>query len=373
MTGVCMKLRQAIGRGSWLLAIAAALVVVDASAQANKSSTTGKKKLVCWTDNAGNTACGDAVPPQFASKERKIIDGAGRTVKVIPGALTAEQRAEMEAQAQRDAIAQREAERVAAHDRALTATYSAPEDIAALRDDRLSTIDTQIELAESALRRDSVSLAELRSRLPAPDSGKQPSVALVKNIEQFESTLAENQRSIAEMRRKRASLCTESARDIQRFQELKTGVVSYRSPCPPPGSLSPDAEKAVDLVAAQAFFDQYVELEIDFDPAYLDRYADDAELKTARVDAAGKTVIDKRKLSEWREEALKALPAAREKRDPPQYSEIKIEAGTEGRAMISGKRAAGRDQTPVAFYVLVKASGKDWRIVERWTEAAPAP
>lgn len=368
-----MNLWQAIRRGSWLLAMTAGLFVVDVSAQANKSGAPGKKKLVCWTDNAGNTACGDAVPPQFASKERKVIDGAGRTVKVIPGALTAEQRAEQDAQAQRDAAAQREAEKVAAHDRALTATYSEPQDIAALRDDRLATIDTQIELAESALRRDTVSLAELRSRLPAPDSGKQPPAALVKNIEQFEATLSENQRGIAEMRRKRESLCAESARDIERFQELKTGTVSFRSPCPLPGSLSPGAEKAVDLAAARAFFDKYTELEIDADPAFLDRYADDAVLKISRVDAAGKSVVEQRKLTEWREETRKALPAAKEKRDPPQYSDIKVEAGTEGRAMISGKRAAGRDQKPVSFYVLVKATGKEWRIVERWSEATPAP
>lgn len=328
-----------------------------------------KKRLVCWTDNAGNRACGDAVPAQYADKQKVILDGSGRTVRVIPGALTAEQRAEQDAQALIDAENQRIADKQAAHDRALTATYSSAQDIATLRDDRITTIDTQLDIAESAARRDAVSLAELRARLPAPESGQKPPVALVQNIEQFERSVADNERSAQDLRRKRENLCTESARDIERFQELKSGSVTFHSPCPPQGSLVADNAKPADLVAARAFFDAYVELEVESDPAYLERYADDAVLKQLRKQADGSLAATEQKAADWRAETLKTLPAAKEKRDPPLYSDIRVENAPQGRARVSGKRASGRGQVAAPFYLLIRPSGKDWKIVERGIEA----
>lgn len=366
--GSLMKQWQSLRRHAAALVVMVTVASVSAVAvaQNNRQGTTGKTRLVCWTDNVGNRACGDSVPPQYADREKKILDQSGRVVKVIPGALTDEQRAEKEAQAQRDAVLQREADKQAAYDRALTATYSAPQDIATLRDDRLATIDTQIDLSESAMRRDAVSLAELRSRLPDPESGQKPGVALVKNIELFEQTIAENQRALTELRRKREDLCADSARDIERFQLIKSGSVTYRSPCPLPGSLAAAADKPVDLAAARAFFDRYVELEMDFDPAYLDRYAADAVILVA----AGSAPAKPRKVEEWRAEALKGLPAAKAKVDPPLYSEIQVAASANGRAVISGKRATGRGQPPLPFSMVIRPSGPDWQIVEA-TSATP--
>lgn len=353
------------GSQAGMIALALALCAMSPSLQAQ-----AKKRLVCWTDNAGNRACGDAVPPQYANKQMVILDGSGRTVKVIPGALTPEQRAEQEAQALIEAEQQRVADKQAAHDRALTATYSTAQDIAELRDSRLAIIDSQIDIAESAARRDAVSLAELRARLPLPDSEQKPAPELVQNVERFEQGIAETQRGITDLRRKREQLCEESARDILRFQELKSGVVSFRSPCPPPGSLATDSEKPADLGAARAFFDRYVELEMDFDPAFADRYADDALLKQLRKQPDGSlTTATEQKAADWRAEALKALPAAKERRDPPLYSEIQVENAAQGRARVSGKRAPGRGQAAVPFYLLIKPAGKDWKIVERGIEA----
>lgn len=202
-----------------------------------------KKRLVCWTDDAGDRACGDAVPARYADREKKVIDSSGRTVKTIPGAPTAEQIAEREEQSKRDAAAQREADRQAAYDRALLATYARPEELASLRDNRLATLDTSIDLAEAAARRDSVSIAELRARVPA---GQQPDARLRASIKTQESTLAETQRAVAELRRNRESVCATFTRDIRRFQELKFGTVAFDSPCPPFGAFEQKKERAVE-------------------------------------------------------------------------------------------------------------------------------
>jgi hypothetical protein len=193
--------------------------------------------MVCWKDNAGNRACGDSVPAQYADRQRDVLDGSGRTIKVIPGALTPEQRAAKEAQARETAALQQAADQQAAYDRALLATYSKPQELAELRDDRLSSLDTRISLAESGLKRDSVSLAELRSRLPPEGSAEKPWPRLLNQIETYEAAVTDSQRALADMRKERDVVCANFARDIQRFQELKTGTVVYQSPCPAPGSL----------------------------------------------------------------------------------------------------------------------------------------
>lgn len=235
--------------GILLLGAAVALLGVGV-AQAQSPPKGAGKRMVCWQDDAGRKACGDSVPAQYADRQRAVLDGSGRTIKVIPGAMTPEQRAEHEAQARELAALQQAEDQRAAYDRALLATYSKPQDLAELRDDRLESLDIRISLAEAGLKRDSVSLAELRSRLPAEGSAEKPTPRLLRQIKGFEESVSASQRALGEMRRDRESVCTNFARDIRRFQELKSGTVTYESPCPAPGSLN--EETAGDAKTASA-------------------------------------------------------------------------------------------------------------------------
>ena len=356
----------------WLLLAAAVAFASVASAQ-TPAKPSGKK-LVCWNDEMGRRSCGDSIPPRYADKQRKVVDGTGRTVKVIPGAMTPEQRAAADAQARQDAVNQRAADRQAAYDRALLATYAKPQELAALRDDRLASLDTTIELSESAARREAVSVAELRARLPAPGSKEKAPPVLLNQIAEFEKALAETQHSLADMRKNRETLCANFTRDIQRFQELKSGSVTYSSPCPVAGSLLADAEANTDIAGARAFFDHHAELENDFDPAQLDNFADNAVIKVTLVDPSGKSVMEERRIAVYRTEQLKALPVAKQKLDTHQYTDVKVEAGKGGRAMVSGRRVSTLSKASAPFYFVVKTSGdKQWKIVEAWSEDTPAP
>ena len=359
--------RRTLG-GLWLLL--AALLAFPSIASAQSPSRPSGKKLVCWNDELGRRSCGDSVPPRYADKQRNVMDGTGRTVKVIPGALTPEQRAAAEAKAKQDAIAQRAADQQAAYDRALLATSARPQDLAAVRDDRLSSVDTTIELSEAAARRETVSVAELRARLPPPGSKDKAPPGLLKQIAEFETSLAHTQRSLSEMRKNRETLCANFTRDIERFQLLKSGTVTYTSPCPVAGSLVADAEAATDVTGARAFFDHHAELENDFDPAQLDNFAENAVIKVTRVDPAGKSVTEERKLAVYRAEQVKALPVAKQKLETFQYADVKIEPGKGGRAMVSGRRISSVSKASSPFYFVVKTSGdKQWKIVEAWSEA----
>lgn len=221
-----------------VLALVAAVFGAGAiAANSPPSKAPAKKRVVCWTEEGGRRSCGDAVPAQYAAREKTILDEKGRVVRVIPAALTGEQLAAREAAAREAQIAKAEADKQDAYDRALTATYSRPQELAALRDDRLAALDTSIEVTGEAITRDEASLAGLRKRLPAPGSTDKAPAVLLKKIAGFESSLGDNRRALAEMRQKREALCTTFERDIRRFQELKGGVVSFQSPCPAPSAL----------------------------------------------------------------------------------------------------------------------------------------
>lgn len=227
-----------------LLLIAAMTLAVSGLATAQTPPKAGSTRMVCWQDDAGRRACGDSVPAQYANKQRAVLDGSGRTIRVIPGALTPEQRAAHEAKAREVAVLQQAADQQAAYDRALTATYSKPEELVELRDDRLDSLDTRISLAEASVKRDTVTVAELRSRLPAQDSDEKPTPRLLNQIKTYEQALADSQRIASDLRRDREAVCATFARDIQRFQELKGGTVTFQSSCPAPGSLQAPATAA---------------------------------------------------------------------------------------------------------------------------------
>lgn len=361
MAGGEMKRRSGV--------ISLVLVALLLAAPLANAQSTAKKRLVCWKDDAGNRACGDAVPARYATKEKRILDQNGRTVRTVPGALTESQRLEQDALAQQAAIAKSGADRQAAYDRALTSTYATPQDLAELRDDRLSTIDTRIEISEAAARRDAVTLAELRSRLPSTDPKAKPDLALTRNIGQFEVALSENQRAVADLRRSRDEVCTTFARDIERFQELKLGSSRFQSPCPPLGSFAQAAEK-LDLASARSFFDQWADLQRDFDPALLDLYADNAVVKTAQTSADGEVKNVELPIAEYRKLALVALPLAKANADSSTYSNVKV-VENQGRAKVSGTRTSSLKKSSAPFHVMLKPAGKGWRIVEEWSETQP--
>lgn len=350
-----------------LVALSLALLLSAPPPLAAQGKPPSKKRLVCWDDEVGNRSCGDAVPARYAGKEKQVLDQSGRTIKTIPGDLTPEQRAAQTLQLQQEAEAKRVADQQAAYDRALTATYSTPQDLVVLRNDRLTTIDTTLEIREAAARRDSVTLAELRTRLPEAGSKAVPDPAVVKSISQYEASLAENQKVIADLIRSRETICTNFTRDIQRFQELKTGTATFASPCPAGGSLHRPAEK-LNLAAARQFFDRWVEMERDFDPQLLTFYADEGVVKVRGPGPDGKPAETQITMAEHRKELVKTLPLAKEKLDTMTYADIKVTDEGNGSVKVSGTRTSRLAKVAEPFYLLLKPSGQSWRIIEAYTE-----
>ncbi len=325
-----------------------------------------KVKLVCWIDDNGRRACGDVVPPRFAQKERKILDDKGRTRKILPAALTPEERAANEEREAEQARAKLAKEQQAARDRALLQTYARAGDLVALRDDRLATMDSRIQSARTAAGRDQKALFDLRTRLPEQGSKVKPAPKLLANIENFEQQVRDNDRAIAESLKARAEICSDFSRDIRRFQELKLGRVELVSPCPPLGSLGPKDSKKINLSAARKFFDRFTQLERSFDPAIISLYAPDAVVRERVVSAGGVVEQNDLNLKQFSQSIISQLAARREKQKTQTYSAIQVVESDAGRAKIYAIRSDSISKESAPFDMLIEpTTDGSWRIVEQ--------
>jgi hypothetical protein len=138
------------------LALAATLLVACTTASA--ASQVKGTKLYKWTDENGVTHYGDTIPPQYSSQARQELNRQGVPVRELPRQLTP-----AEAEAARTA-AEVEARRKQ-RDAFLLRSYTKVSDIERLRDERIALIESQMELARTALATTDQRLAAQASRL----------------------------------------------------------------------------------------------------------------------------------------------------------------------------------------------------------------
>jgi len=194
-------------------------IVVSASAAA--ANTGGSKGSVAyrWVDEQGVVHYGDRVPPQYAEKDRAILNSQGVQIGHLEAQKTPEQIA-AEARAQQEIIKQKQ------HDSFLITTYTSVKDIEALRDVRLDQLKGQRVAAEQYVE-------SLRSRL----SGLQSRAMLFKpynkrqDARRMPDDLAEDLiRTLNDLRTQRNLLVAKGEEeslvkaqfqaDIERYREL---------------------------------------------------------------------------------------------------------------------------------------------------------
>lgn len=178
-------------------------------------------RIVCWTDDNGQRACGNTVPPQYASKERKLFNDRGVVVETrAREATAAERQAAIEAQARAEADAEAAAKREA-YDNFLIQTYPDVQALIDQRERRLSDLAGRRVLAEEALnetRKSSSELGERASKLQA--AGKTVPDKLQQQINSFAAAEAEHEAALDALDEKQVELSNRYDSDISRFREL---------------------------------------------------------------------------------------------------------------------------------------------------------
>lgn len=188
-----------------------------------------RPKIHMWIDENGKAHYGDTVPPEYANRDRVVLNEHGVRVGFEQGEITEEERRAIE-ERERAAEADRQAKAaIARHDRMLLETYLSVDDIEDLRDRRLELIESQIKLTEiylGNLRKRLVDLqAEAEGYKPYTTNPDAPQIPdnLAVDLSRTTASIALYEQTLARARADQAELRESFDRDIARFRELKGG------------------------------------------------------------------------------------------------------------------------------------------------------
>jgi Domain of unknown function (DUF4124) len=197
-----------------VLCALAGLVPVAASADGAKD-----KAVYRWTDDQGVVHYGDQIPPQYAQKERSVLNSRGIEVGRLDAQKTPQQAA-AEARAQQEQMRQRQ------HDAFLMSNYTSVQDIEAVRDVRLDQLHGQKVAAEQYVDSLHSRLRALQARAKIfkpysarPDARRMPD-DLAEDLVHALSELRTQGNVVATKSEEETALKAQFQADIDRYREL---------------------------------------------------------------------------------------------------------------------------------------------------------
>jgi len=206
---------------SLALAAALAAAAVSAAPTPQSSSKTSGKTTYRWVDEQGVVHYGDQIPPQYAGKEREVMNPQGVPIGHVEGEKSPDQLAQ-EARERAAVIKQKQ------HDTFLVTTYTSVKDIEALRDARLDQLKTQRAAGQQYIESLKARLGALQTRAmsfrpysanagarPMPDDLAEDLVRTVNEMHTQTSALAHESEDEAQLR-------AQFQADIDRYRELHT-------------------------------------------------------------------------------------------------------------------------------------------------------
>jgi hypothetical protein len=197
-----------------LFALAASLVLVCTFAAAAQVKGTGLYK---WTDKDGVTHYGDTIPPEYAAQEREELNRQGVTVRELPRQLSAAEAAAAKKKAA-------EEDRRKQHDSFLLHSYTSVSDIEQLRDERIVLIESQMELARTAIATTNQRLAAQEARL----KNFRPYAASTNARRVPDQLAAEVVRSLSERRSLQTQLEKYAADKVEQQRSFGADIARYK-------------------------------------------------------------------------------------------------------------------------------------------------
>lgn len=178
--------------------------------------------IVCWVDENGRRACGDRVPPRYATQERKVYDPSGRVIETLPRQRTPEEIAIEARRAAELEERRRIAEEQAAYDRFLLTTFTSLRELEQSRDASVRRLDSRLERARDTLRENRRGVEQLKAQIADFESAERNVPAkLTRELAEFEKAVAESQRAVEQLRTERDAAKEKFDQDIARYRSLK--------------------------------------------------------------------------------------------------------------------------------------------------------
>ncbi len=177
-------------------------------------------KMYKWVDDKGITHYGETIPPEYADKDRQILNKSGVVIKT-QDVLTPDERRAKEAE---DAKinAEKTSERdQKLHDKSLTDTYSNVNEIELSRSRSLQQVDTRINSINSQLKMANNNLAGLQKEAAASGkTGKKVPQSLLDEIKDAQDRVKNLQLDLNKYKAEKQAVETRYDTDKARYKEL---------------------------------------------------------------------------------------------------------------------------------------------------------
>lgn len=183
-------------------------------------------KLYKWVDDKGTVHYSDKLPPEASRNAHEELNKRGQTTDKVSRAKSEQERLEEHAAiAAEEEKRRRQAEIEAKQrirDQILLDTFTTERDLVLTRDDRLSAVDSLINLTNSNNQRLKTQADETQAKVDAIASkGREVPENLTKQLENLNDQLAKNLEYIDAKQTERRGLVEQFDADLKRFRELK--------------------------------------------------------------------------------------------------------------------------------------------------------
>ncbi len=177
-------------------------------------------KLYKWVDDKGTTHYGETIPPEYAKKDRQILNKAGVVIRT-QDILTPEERRAKEAEEAKISAEKTTERNQKLHDKSLTDTYSNVNEIELSRTRNLQQIDARINSIKSQLHMANDNLTGLQNNAVARSrAGKKIPTFLQEEIKSAQDRVNTMQQDMDKYNAEKQAINTRYDADKARYKEL---------------------------------------------------------------------------------------------------------------------------------------------------------
>ena len=212
-------------------------IVVATSQAAPGQSASKSPALNKWTDEKGQVHYGDEVPAEYLGQKRAVLNAQGVVIKDLKSQeqLEKEKHEKAATESAKNAVLI-ESRKQELRDRVLLDTFTTERDIQIARNDRVSAVDSQIQLAESNIKDGERKMQELNERISSIEkSGRKVPDNVYKEKDSVSRQLENNYKYVEAKQEERKEFDRKFNDDLRRFRELK-GIPQPESPTPVPAA-----------------------------------------------------------------------------------------------------------------------------------------
>lgn len=177
-------------------------------------------RMYKWVDDKGTTHYGETIPPEYANKDRQLLNKSGVVVKT-QDILTPEERLAKEAESAKTQAEEAAVRDKKLHDKSLTDTYSSVDEIELSRSRNLQQVDARINSINSQLKMANDNLLGLQKDAAnrSKSGGKVP-VSLQEDIKVAQDRVSRLMQDLGKYKAEKQAVDARYNIDKARYKEL---------------------------------------------------------------------------------------------------------------------------------------------------------